>query len=86
MHEREGGLVCAYPSPKDITVVLVPESDVWNYNFMGVQHSQSMKYRLKLANPREFYHEIHRPAHFLQFAAVEETDLAGDADREDYYA
>ena len=65
---------------------MVPESDVWNYNFMGVQHSQSMKYRLKLANPREFYHEIHRPAHFLQFAAVEETDLAGDADREDYYA
>merc|ERR1712167_243349 len=65
---------------------MVPDSDVWNYNFTGVQHSQSMKYRLKLANPREFYHEIHRPAHFLQFAAVEETDLAGDADREDYYA
>merc|ERR1711871_1507027 len=65
---------------------MVPESDVWNYNFMGVQHSQSMKYRLKLANPREFYHEVHRPAHFLQFAAVEETDLMADADREDHYA
>merc|ERR1719454_2585954 len=40
---------------------MVPESDVWNYNFTGVQHSQSMKYRLKLSNPKEFYHEVHRP-------------------------
>lgn len=64
---------------------MVPESDVWNYNFMGVQHSQAMKYRLKLANPREFYHEIHRPAHFLNFAGLEETEYTAEADTEDYF-
>lgn len=30
----------------------------WNYNFMGVKHSASMKYGLRLANPKEFYHEV----------------------------
>ncbi|KAH8059516.1 U5 snRNA binding protein [Aureococcus anophagefferens] len=37
---------------------MVPDDDVWNFNFMGVQHSKSMKYDLKLANPAPFY-EIH---------------------------
>ena len=37
---------------------------------MGVKHSASMKYGLKLANPREFYSEIHRPTHFLEFSQV----------------
>ena len=35
---------------------------------MGVGHSPQLKYTLTLANPKEFYHEIHRPGHFLQFA------------------
>ena len=35
-----------------------PEDDVWNYNFMGVRHSANMKYELKLANPKEFYHQV----------------------------
>ena len=42
-----------------------------------------MKYGLKLANPKEFYSEIHRPAHFLEFGALEED---ADADREDHFA
>jgi len=56
----------------------------WNYNFMGVAHSTSMKYSLQLANPKEFYHEMHRPAHFLQFAATEDDMDA--TDREDFYS
>ena len=43
-----------------------------------------MKYELMLANPKEFYHEVHRPSHFLQFAAIEEGEGVG-ADREDLY-
>jgi pre-mRNA-processing factor 8 len=30
-----------------------------------------MKYALKLANPKEFYHEAHRPTHFLEFSGME---------------
>lgn len=35
---------------------MVPESDVWNYNFMGVRHSANMKYDLKLAIPKVTAH------------------------------
>mmetsp|Transcript_62207 Transcript_62207/g.196862 ORF Transcript_62207/g.196862 Transcript_62207/m.196862 type:complete len:385 (+) Transcript_62207:120-1274(+) len=64
---------------------MVPESGSWNYNFMGVKHSASMKYNVKLANPREYYHEVHRPTHFLEFAQLEGDD-AIEADREDLFA
>ena len=58
--------------------------DVWNYNFMGVQHSPQMSYDLKLATPLSFYDERHRPYHFLNFAAM---DRGGDAaDVEDPFA
>jgi len=59
---------------------MVPESGVWNCNFMGIGHSPHMKYTLKLENPKEFHHEVHRPNHFLQFAkahiqeSIEETE------------
>ena len=49
---------------------MVPSDDVWNYNFMGMKHSVNMKYGLKLDNPKEFYHESHRPGHFLKFATM----------------
>jgi pre-mRNA-processing factor 8 len=39
---------------------MVPDTGSWNYNFMGVKHSPAMKYGLKLSNPKEFYHEVHR--------------------------
>jgi len=69
---------------------MVPDNDAWNYNFMGVRHSASMKYDLKLANPKEFYHQLHRPSHFLNFASMEGDAAAaaagGIADREDPYA
>lgn len=50
----------------------------------GVRHSASMFYELQLAKPREFYHEIHRPAHFLNFTAIEDVEPVS-ADREDMW-
>ena len=50
----------------------------------GVRHDANMKYDLSLANPKEFYHEVHRPSHFLTFSAMEEGDMTGN-DREDHY-
>ena len=64
---------------------MTPDDDVWNYNFMGVQHSRAMKYALKLANPAPFYDEIHRPYHFLNFTNMEALGQ-DDADLDDHFA
>lgn len=56
---------------------MVPDTGVWNYNFMGVRHSPGMKYGLALAPPREFYHESHRPTHFLEFSHMETGATTG---------
>ncbi|KAG7282508.1 LOW QUALITY PROTEIN: hypothetical protein CRUP_020223, partial [Coryphaenoides rupestris] len=61
---------------------MVPGQVSWNYNFMGVRHDPNMKYDLQLSNPKEFYHEVHRPSHFLNFASLQEGEIY-NADRED---
>jgi len=71
-------------SDKFLGFFMTPAEGSWNYNFEGVKHSASMKYDLQLANPKEFYNELHRPKHFLNFAAAEETNEDG-ADREDMF-
>lgn len=63
----------------------VPDNGPWNYNFMGVKHSVGMKYGIKLATPREFYHEDHRPTHFLEFSNMEENETT-EGDREDVFS
>jgi pre-mRNA-processing factor 8 len=63
---------------------LVPETGSWNYNFMGVKHSAAMKYNLKSANPHEFYHESHRPGHFLKFSTIDDASVE-QTDREDLF-
>ncbi|KAI5634602.1 PRP8 domain IV core domain-containing protein [Phthorimaea operculella] len=66
---------------------MVPSQGSWNYNFMGVRHDPNMKYGVQLGNPREFYHEVHRPAHFMNFAAMEDASASTlAADREDLFA
>lgn len=66
---------------------MVPEVGSWNYNFMGVAHSPGMKYTLRLANPKEFYHEAHRPTHYQQFAETSDAAAAeNEADREDLFS
>ena len=59
---------------------MVPDGGSWNYNFQGVKHSPGMKYALKLANPKEFYHEGHRPTHFLEFSGMEAGGGEGGGD------
>ena len=44
---------------------MVPDTEVWNYNFIGVEPTHNMNYSLTLANPKDFYNEIHRPSHFV---------------------
>ena len=58
----------------------------WNYNFMGVRHDPNMRYELALSNPKEFYHEVHRPSHFMNFASIEEGGDTVGADREDMFS
>ncbi|CAF4498734.1 unnamed protein product, partial [Rotaria magnacalcarata] len=38
---------------------------------LDVRHDADMKYDLILSNPKEFYHEIHRPSHFMNFSNEE---------------
>jgi len=63
---------------------MVPDNGIWNYNFMGQKHNMTMKYSLCVENPREYYHESHRPAHFLNFTQQEEAGTEG-ADHEDHF-
>eukprot|EP00054_Salpingoeca_dolichothecata_P008277 m.47246 g.47246 ORF g.47246 m.47246 type:complete len:2320 (+) comp17625_c1_seq1:72-7031(+) len=56
---------------------MVPAEGSWNYNFRGVKLDPAMRYDLQLANPKEFYHETHRPEHFLNFASMEEGGDVG---------
>lgn len=54
--------------------------------FIGVRHSPSMHYELMLANPKEFYHEMHRPAHFMNFSTIEDLEPVTTTDQEDAFA
>jgi pre-mRNA-processing factor 8 len=66
---------------------LVPDDDIWNYNFMGVKHNLGMEYNLQLSIPIEFYNEKHRASHFILFTNMEDNDIenqATEADVEDY--
>ena len=46
----------------------------------------NMRYKLALSNPKEFYHEVHRPSHFMNFASIEEGGDTVGADREDMFS
>jgi len=64
---------------------MVPDVGSLNYNFTGVKHSPNMKYGLKLDNPKSFYDEVHRPAHFLNFSHMESTEEGG-TEQEDVFS
>eukprot|EP01062_Namystynia_karyoxenos_P058492 TRINITY_DN50017_c0_g1_i1.p1 TRINITY_DN50017_c0_g1~~TRINITY_DN50017_c0_g1_i1.p1 ORF type:complete len:2366 (+),score=967.90 TRINITY_DN50017_c0_g1_i1:106-7098(+) len=67
---------------------LVPDERSWNYNFSGANFNSQMEYELTLANPKPYYHETHRPSHFLNFSSLEEGPAPrdGGADRDDAFA
>ena len=66
---------------------MVPDNHMWNYNFVGLGLVPQMKYSLLLANPRDFYHEIHRASHFIKFIRQDDNDNAEfeTADSEDLF-
>ena len=68
-------------SDKFLGFFMVPEGGVWNYNFNGINFSKSLKYALTLNNPKDFYNEAHRPAHFLDFTRF---DQAADSELPDH--
>jgi pre-mRNA-processing factor 8 len=72
-------------SDKFLGFFMTPLEGSWNYNFMGIKHSPSMLYDLQLSPPKEFYHESHRPSHFLNFSAMEDFGEDG-ADHDDAFA
>ena len=51
---------------------LIPDNEVWNYNFIGVEPVNNMNYGLTVGVPKDFYNEIHRPNHFFNL----ETSIA----------
>ncbi|KAJ2559073.1 Pre-mRNA-processing-splicing factor 8 [Coemansia sp. RSA 1933] len=65
---------------------MVPDDNgVWNYNFMGPAHRADMSYGLQLDIPRDFYDEMHRPSHFMNFADLEPSAI-DEVDMEDEFA
>jgi pre-mRNA-processing factor 8 len=50
---------------------LVPGDGLWNTFFRGVSFAPDVDYSLKIDIPREFFHQSHRPVHFLHFAGIE---------------
>lgn len=63
---------------------LTPSEGSWNYNFLGARWQPAMTYKLRLANPLPFYHELHRSQHFASFAQAESTaQLVGEEEETD---
>ena len=76
-------------SEKFMGFFMVPDTEVWNYNFIGVEPTHNMNYSLTLANPKDFYNEIHRPSHFVNlnknFEDEENGNIKENCDYEDNF-
>ncbi|KAF7930331.1 uncharacterized protein EAE98_004732 [Botrytis deweyae] len=53
---------------------LVPETNSWNYSFMGSAFGSLEKkpIHVKVDTPTPFYNDLHRPLHFQNFAELED--------------
>ncbi|QSZ37219.1 hypothetical protein DSL72_009313 [Monilinia vaccinii-corymbosi] len=53
---------------------LVPETNSWNYSFMGSAFGSLEKkpVHVKIDTPASFYSDLHRPLHFQNFAELED--------------
>lgn len=65
---------------------MVPSTDIWNYSFMSMRYSKELDYDLKIDIPLEFYHELHRPGHFIAFRDVDDDSNNLEAEQEDVFA
>lgn len=65
---------------------MVPDDQIWNYNFIGLRADHAAKINYMLSTPREFYHEMHRTSHFINFNKLEEEEEDDrGAVEEDYF-
>lgn len=72
-------------SDKFLGFFMVPDNEIWNYNYIGIQHVPEAKYNLALANPKDYYNELHRASHFISFAKSEQETELGSFDRDNYF-
>ena len=65
---------------------MVPDNNIWNYNFIGyrVDHSTVLNYMLGV--PKDFYNEAHRPSHFISFNKMEDEDNGVNDDELDVFS
>jgi pre-mRNA-processing factor 8 len=70
-------------SDKFLAALMAPPLGIWNYNLQAVRFAKNMDYALQYAQPLEFFHALHRPAHFLAFASGD-SDAGVDAN-ENYF-
>ena len=59
---------------------MVPDSGVWNYNFIGLKIDPGSEFSYTLGCPKDFYHESHRPSHFLGFNKMDDDPEDGQND------
>lgn len=64
---------------------MIPSEDMWNYSMMGAAFNAELDYNLELGIPIEFYNELHRPVHFLQFNQLTGNEEL-EAEQEDLFA
>lgn len=53
---------------------MVPDNGIWNYNFIGLRLDHASDYNYILSSPKDFYHESHRPSHFISFNKMEDDN------------
>ncbi|MCP9259169.1 Pre-mRNA-processing-splicing factor 8 [Dirofilaria immitis] len=84
-------ITCSFtPGSVSLTAYkLTPSGFEWarnNTDKQSVRHEANMRYDLMLTNPKEFYHEDHRPLHFQNFKGFDDPLGVAAADREDIFA
>ncbi|EDO19221.1 hypothetical protein Kpol_1050p81 [Vanderwaltozyma polyspora DSM 70294] len=56
---------------------MTPASEIWNYSMLSASFHPDLDYEYRINIPIEFYNELHRSTHFMQF-----NELAGDEELE----
>lgn len=51
-----------------------PQDDVWNFVFLGSLWNPRARCYMKVGFPLNFYHDLHRPVHFLAFSGLETNE------------
>jgi len=65
---------------------MIPDNQIWNYNFIGLKIDQNLRFNYVSGHPKEFYHEAHRSSHFINFNRLEEENTRdNDDEKEDHF-